>query len=166
MKVSTTTRKIANSNYSITESNVIMPNKRYRNSITVTKKINQPYYDICTGGLTEDQVSKMPIRGYFPCETDVDSYFAHIVAEWVDDESIKPFGKVNDHYYWGNDDVVFWATKEDLLRIKTEVSEYGYTGQLNCFSWETIKRFSVQNEQFNEFVCALTKEVYNQMKSL
>jgi len=162
MNVSVKTSKI-DSKHNLTFSNVFEQSQRnkIKNFVSIGKKLNLPYYDRVTGGLSEEEIAQMPIRGYCKCDMNVDSYFALIVAKWVDDETIIPFGQVGKYFYWGNSEVVFWSTVEELLRIKEEVErDGGYSGQLSCFSWQTIRRVYYQcDDQFLPFYFALTKEM-------
>ena len=168
MNVFVKTSKI-DSKHNLTYSNVFEQSKAQntKNFVSIGKMLNLPYYDRVIGGLSEEEVSRMPICGYFKADMNVDSYFALIVAKWVDDETIIPFGKVGKYFYWGNSDVVFWATSEELLRIKEEVENDGYSGQLSCYSWQTIKRIYYQSEdQFLPLYFALTKEMKKEFDSI
>lgn len=158
MKIETTRNTNQHNESFFTTTNVLRETENSANRISVSVKIREPYYEKVTGGLSAEEIAKLTICGYFDCSRSVDSYFAFAVSEWVDDTSIVPFGSVVDSegkkfYYWGNSDVVFWATSEQLLRTKTEVEECGYNGQLSCFPWAVIAQ--MQSEQFRAFRSAL-----------
>ncbi len=151
----------------LTTSNVLRSTDNSGNTISTTKTVREPYYDTVIAGKTPEEVASMPIRGHFDCARSVDSYFAHIVAEWVCDDTIVPFGYVISdgvkHYYWGNDDVVFWATMAQLLTTKEEVEQDGYNGQLSCFSWETIVQCRMTVPQFSAFSRYIKRDIIKEL---
>ena len=159
----------------ITKSNVINTNGYTiaDNKIITTKRKESPYYDRPTGNLSKEEVAKLPIRGYYTHDYDVDSYFANIVSEWADDDTIIPFGWImyenSKVFLWGNDKVVFYATKKELLRIQKEVQEYGYCGQLSCFGWDTILDMvynSNQKSLLKIIWFSLNKEIQEYIKKI
>jgi len=153
----------------LTLSNAISKTSTSDNTISVYKELTIPYYDRVTGGLSEEEINSMEVRGYAKCSMGVDSVFSSLVSSWVEDETIVPLGYVvsdaGKHYYWGNDEVVFWATIKQLVAIKEEVEEMGYySGQLSCFSWSTVKHSLSHNHiQFTELFVKMNREVRQEL---